>query len=136
MFNLALAVVIQLQAAPAIKWDEIWDQPGVATIYVDPASVSGSNDLRSITTRTVYKNALPDGYIAECIRTEEFDCVRHRSRIRQVTIIANDARPPQTVNWTAGKSTWQSSEPETLGAKKYEIACTVPPGKHDTDGAF
>src|SRR4051812_33640988 len=82
-----------------IEWERIWDQPDTATIYVDRASIAGSGDLRSISTRTVYTGDLPEGYIAERIRTEEFDCKRHQSRIRHVEILAADGRAPEVINW-------------------------------------
>ncbi len=67
-----IAVVPASLHAQSVRWGQIWDQPDVAVIYVDRASVAGSGDLRSIATRTVYRAPLPDGNISERIRTEEF----------------------------------------------------------------
>ena len=125
ILGLAFAAAILGQAVPAIRWDRIWEQPGVGTIYVDRASVSGADDLRSVSTRTVYIDPLPEGYIAERVRTEEFDCVGRRSRVRRVTIVANDRRTPETIDWVPGQSEWLSNEPGTLGSTKYEIACAT-----------
>lgn len=109
--------------ARTIEWERIWDQPDTATIYVDRASIAGSGDLRSISTRTVYRGDLPEGYIAERIRTEEFDCKRHVSRIRHVEILAADGRAPEVINWLPGETEWMPDEPDSLGGSKIEIAC-------------
>jgi hypothetical protein len=113
-------------SAPAkpLMWEKIWDQPSIAVIYVDRSSVTGSSELRSLATRTVYKMPIPEGYIAERVRIEEFDCTHHRSRIRSVTIVANDGRSLQTIDWAPGKSDWETYENDSLGAAKNEIACT------------
>ncbi len=117
-------------SAQTVTWEQIWDQPGAAVIYVDRASISGSTDLRSIRTRTVYRDPLPEGYISERIRIEEFDCAGHRTRLRQVTIFANNGSPPQTQAW-GPDSAWSAVEPDSLGATKHEIACEgVPPSEH------
>lgn len=117
-------------SAPAtpVMWEQIWDQPNVAVIYVDRASITGSGNLRSLATRTVYKMPIPEGYIAERVRVEQFDCARHRSRIRSVTIVTSDGRTPQTIDWAAGKSDWENIERDSLGAAKNSIACA--PGGH------
>ena len=122
MLLLALILPASLQAQSA-RWEQIWDQPDTALIYVDRASMAGSNDLRSISTRTVYRGELPEGYIAERIRTEEFDCTRNRTRLRHVTIMANDGRPPRSQDWSPDEAVWQNVEPDSLGSRKRDIAC-------------
>lgn len=119
-----IAVVPASLHAQSVRWEQIWDQPDVAVIYVDRASVAGSGDLRSIATRTVYRAPLPDGNISERIRTEEFDCIQHRSRLRQVTVFTNNGSPPQTQDWGPGESAWANIEPDSLGERKREIACS------------
>ena len=124
--DILIVAAISSQASSTVRtieWERIWDQPDTATIYVDRASIAGSGDLRSISTRTVYRGDLPEGYIAERIRTEEFDCKRHVSRIRHVEILAADGRAPQVVNWLPGDSEWKPDRPDSLGGAKIEIAC-------------
>jgi len=118
------AMVPAEHGAQDIRWEELTDAPAF-TAYADRGSVAGSGDLRSVTTRTVYKGALPEGFIAERIRIEEFDCVQKRSRIRRVTILANDGRKPETQQWAAEESTWSATEPDSLGEQKHEIACAA-----------
>ena len=120
----AMSVPASLMAQ-AVEWERIWDQPNTATIYVDRASIAGSGDLRSISTRTVYRGDLPEGYIAERIRTEEFDCKRHLSRILHVEILAADGRAPEVINWLPGDTKWMPDKPDSLGGAKNEIACGV-----------
>jgi hypothetical protein len=112
-----------LSPVESVQWDKIWDEPEIAVIYANRSSITGSKKLRSIATRTVYQNPLPDGNIAERIRVEEFDCSHHRSRIRRVIVSTNDGQPSQTIEWAPGKSPWRSHEPDSLGAQKYSIAC-------------
>lgn len=109
--------------AKSATWEQVWDQQDIAIIYVDRSSITASDDLRSISTRTIYRTPLPNGYIAERIRVEEFDCKLNRSRIRKVTILANDSRPPQTIEWTADESQWSTFEADSVGATKSNIAC-------------
>lgn len=119
----ALAVLPASLSAQSARWEQIWDQPETAIVYVDRASVAGPAELRSISTRTVYRGELPAGYISERIRTEEFDCVRPRSRLRHVTIVANDGRPQESRDWAPGESAWAEIESESLGSRKRDIAC-------------
>lgn len=112
-------------SSESVVWEKIWDQLKVAVMYADRSSVTGSGEFRSITTRTIYRTPLPEGNIAERVRVEEFDCVNHKSRIRRVTIVTNNGRPMQTVEWAAGKSEWQTHEADSLGAEKIRIACSL-----------
>jgi hypothetical protein len=124
---LIVAAASQSASLPGqtIEWEQIWDQPDTATIYVDRASITGSGDFRSISTRAVYRGNLPKGYIAERVRTEEFDCKRHQSRIRHVRILAADSRAPEVIDWSPAEVEWSPDEPGSLGALKLEIACGI-----------
>jgi hypothetical protein len=124
---LILAAVSLPASSPgqAPKWEQVWDQPDKAIIYVDRASITGSGDMRTMSTRTVYKGDLPEGYIAERIRTEEFDCERHQSRLRHVKILAADGRAPQEVDVSPADSKWVPDEPDSLGAAKIKVACGI-----------
>jgi hypothetical protein len=123
-----IATAVSLPAslsAQTSKWEQIWDQPDVAIIYLDRASIVASGELRSISTRTVYKGDLPRGYIAERIRIEEFDCKNHQSRIRHVEILAADGRPAEVIDWSPSELKWSPVEPDSLGEAKSKIACEI-----------
>ena len=107
----------------AIVWDQIWDEPGIAVFYADRSNISGAGGVRSITTRARYQEPLPEGYISERIRVEDFDCQRHRSRVRRSMIFGKDGRAPQTVEWTAEEASWTATEAGSLGRKKESVAC-------------
>lgn len=120
----AFALLAPTASAQAITWEQIWDEPGTAVVYIDRSSIAGPPDLRSLKTRTVYKGSLPEGYITERIRSEEFDCKRRRSRLLYVTIIGNDGRAPTDVDFAAEAPTWSAPlEADTLGGAKLRIAC-------------
>ena len=115
-------------SAETVNWEQILDRPNVLVVYVDRASIAGTGDVRAISTRTVYKGDLPEGYIAERIRTEEFDCKRHQSRFSHVEILAADGRAPEVIDVSPGDLGWSPVQPDSLGATKLEIACGTSAG--------
>jgi hypothetical protein len=112
-------------SAEAVAWEKIWDQPGVAIFYADRNSIAGTNGVRSLTTKARYREPLPEGYISERIRVEEFDCRQHRSRVRRSIIFGNDGRAPQMVEWTAEEAGWTGTEAGSLGGTKESLACAA-----------
>lgn len=104
------------------RWDKI-AETDVIIVYVDRASPPKTGALRAVTTRTVYKAPLPDGYVTERIRSEEFECAQNRSRLRKVVVLANDGRAPETREYAAGDATWSDTVPDSIGEQKQEVAC-------------